>query len=181
MFFKCLFVNTRGGVSHLHPIILPTTGPICLQWGTLVTGPRSLPRGSTPVPGSFQGLWLQVFSGWYPSPNFFLWPLVPGPFCMVYPNPGQGDTSVPGAGYFSASWGILQFRWGTLVQGGYRSPQVLLSWGTPTKTGLGYPSSGQYWGSPRTGYAWTCYATGGTPLAASRRKIFLLLNMVCLN
>ena len=37
-----------GGGSHLHPIILP--GPMSFLGGTPVTGPRSLPRGGTPVP-----------------------------------------------------------------------------------------------------------------------------------
>ena len=42
-FHRCLFVNTRrggGGVPCLHPIVLPTTGPMSFPGG-----PRSFPEG----------------------------------------------------------------------------------------------------------------------------------------
>ena len=44
-------VDGGGVLLDFHPIILPTTGPMSfLEWGTTVTGPRSL-LGGTPVQG----------------------------------------------------------------------------------------------------------------------------------
>ena len=40
--FTGVCLLTQG---HLHPIILPTTGPLSLPGGAPVTGPRSCPRG----------------------------------------------------------------------------------------------------------------------------------------
>ena len=116
--------------------------------------------GGTPVPGSFLGLWSQVFSGGYPSPRFSK---VSGPISFL------GGTPVLAGGGVSQScpsWG------GTPVPG--RGTPVLAreypGQGYPlARIGLGYPLTrtgvltrlGQDWGIPSTPRPWLGYPLPG--------------------
>ena len=45
----------RRSVHRLHPIILPSTGPMSFTGGTPVTGPMSIPGGGgLPHPGTME-------------------------------------------------------------------------------------------------------------------------------
>ena len=167
------------GVPHLHPIILPLVTP--------VTGPRSLlgvPQsqvegGGTPVlagmgypnqvrlgsppPSQVRMGYHPARSGWY-TPNQVRMGYT-GQVRMGYP-PQSGQDLVPLPA--RSGWGTSLTRTGVPpVRSEWGTPPATLEWGTtlpPARTGV----------LPRTCYAWTGYAAGGTPLAVSHRRTFLL-------
>ena len=63
-----------------------------------------------------------------------------------------------------------------LARSGRGHPLARSGWGTPPPGRTGVPPPGQVrMGNPLgTGYTWTGYAAGGTPLAVSRRRTVLL-------
>ena len=174
--FSQVFVcsGTAGELPHLHPIILPTTGPMSFWRGGYPSYWYQVPLpGGTPVPGSFWGgggyhspRHTPVPGGEYPRPNQGSTSVpcggggdipvpgrgVPQSQAEGYLSPRQGGTPVPGGGTSVPGRGYLNPRWQ------YFHPRTLVP---PVRTGLGVPMSGQDWGTPpppRTGYAWTGYA-----------------------
>ena len=80
-----------------------------------------------------------------------------------YPSPRQWGTPVLGGGYPSPGWDTPQSG-----QDGIPPSQDRM--GYPPPRGTPWPG----WGTPiQTGYTWTGYASGGTPLAVSRRRTAL--------
>ena len=90
--------------------------------------------------------------GGLPHLHPIIFPLVPCPFWR--------DTPVTGPRWSE----YLSPRWGEVPQSqAGEVPPFRPGWGTrPARTGVPFP--------PETGYAWTGYAAGGTPLSVSRRR-----------
>ena len=134
----CVSVNTQGGI--------PVSGHMSLPW---------------------------PFGGWggggqeYPSPRFFPWSLVPGPF-------PEEHTPVPagrGGGYSTPRWGVPKTHTGQ----GYSLTRTRLGYPSARK-GLGSPlppvrtePPRQEWGTPsppprHNSRVSSCYTVGGMPL-----------------
>ena len=96
--------------------------------------------GSTPVPGSFQGLWSQVLSGGYPSPGWGSTSVLPRGTLVLAG--GYPRTGVP-----LAKTGVPSVRIGVPLVRTWVHP--CHDRGTSSlQPGLGPPPPGQDWGAP---------------------------------
>ena len=107
----------------------------------------------------------------YPSPRFFPWSLVPGPFWGV----PQFQPGVP-----QSQTGVTQSQLGaTLFQTGVHQSRTgvpLSQPGIPPSWDWGTPWQG--WGTPQDRRASTCYMTGDMPLAVTQEDFLVFTEIL---